>query len=350
MRLARLFEVEDAVVSSLQLEVVLKRILETANTLMEVDASSIRLLDEEEKRLEFAASVGFHANVSFKAYLKVGESVVGRAVKERRPFPVSDIMRSTYKNRTFAIRHGLRSLLSIPLTVKDKILGGLTVYSRRRHVYADEEVRLLLAIGNLAAMAIENSTLLKDTLNTLISLNAAIEAKDPYTRGHSERVAVYARDTALAMEFPTHRVAMLEQVAVLHDIGKVAVPDSILNKPGKLTPAEWTVIRRHSAVGETILQPIKTLKEGAHIIRHHHEWWNGKGYPDGIARERIPLESRLITIADAYDTMTTKRAYNVPRSPEKAFAELRACAGTQFDPAVVRVFCRVITDSRKHGI
>jgi diguanylate cyclase (GGDEF)-like protein len=178
------------------------------------------------------------------------------------------------------------------------------------------------------------------TQDQVYALAATVDAKDPYTYGHSRNVADIAQTIGKAIGLTGKELTDLYAVSLLHDIGKLGIPDAILTKPGKLTGEEWEVVKRHSAEGERIVSYVKDLSALVHMIRHHHEWYDGSGYPDGLKGASIPLGSRIISIADAYDTMTGKRPYREPVSLKEAFEELRRCSGTQFDPELVEAFIR----------
>jgi putative nucleotidyltransferase with HDIG domain len=184
----------------------------------------------------------------------------------------------------------------------------------------------------------------KAYLATIQAMVAAIEARDPYTAGHSRRVAAYTVATAKAMRLPEDQTERLEYAAWLHDVGKLAVPDHILQKKDSLTPGEWDEMRRHPVTGANILRQIKLLGRDIDVILHHHERWNGEGYPGALRGDEIPLGARLIAIADAYEAMTSIRPYRVTElSQDDAFSELRRSAGSQFDPGLVELFIRAVS-------
>jgi putative nucleotidyltransferase with HDIG domain len=183
-----------------------------------------------------------------------------------------------------------------------------------------------------------SETLPPAVVDTVTSLALAIDAKDHYTQGHSQKVSGYAVMIAQALGMNPVQVEEIRLAALLHDIGKVGIPENILNKSGPLDASEWDTMKTHTDLGAKILEPLQPMAQIRLMVRHHHEFYDGTGYPDRLEGEQIPYGARVIAIADAYDTITSERTYKKPRSPEDAFAELERCASNQFDPDLVRVF------------
>jgi putative nucleotidyltransferase with HDIG domain len=175
-------------------------------------------------------------------------------------------------------------------------------------------------------------------VGSLAQLSAAIEARDPYARGHASRVTVFSQAMARRTSIDKERLSVLRLGALLHDVGKLAVPPAVLLKSGPLTEVEIIQVRRHPAAGVRMLRSLGAPREILPTVLHHHERWDGAGYPRGRAEERIPLEARILAVADSFDAMTSTRPYRAPRQPPDALEELRRCAGTQFDPELVGVF------------
>lgn len=179
-------------------------------------------------------------------------------------------------------------------------------------------------------------------LSTIQALNKTVEAKDPYTSGHANRVEKFAVDLAKAYHLPFESIQNLKTASILHDIGKIGIHDEILNKASRLTQEEYQEIMRHPAIGAEIISKVNFLSNITTIVRHHHERYDGKGYPDGLSGEDIPIEAAILTIADSYDAMTSDRPYRTAMTPEEALSELQKNAGTQFHPELVKVFVSII--------
>jgi HD-GYP domain-containing protein (c-di-GMP phosphodiesterase class II) len=192
-------------------------------------------------------------------------------------------------------------------------------------------------VSELVTLETEASSL--ETLDPIYALAAAVDSRDPHTYGHSKRVATIAEMIGEAIGLSRNELADLRAACLVHDIGKVGIPNSLLTKPGKPTDEEWRVITKHCAEGARIVGCVRELAPLAPVILHHHEWYDGTGYPEGLKGEDIPLGARIIGIADAYDTMTTPRPYGEVMSQEEALEELRRCSGTQFDPELVEALC-----------
>ena len=211
---------------------------------------------------------------------------------------------------------------------------GLLVRSASRTLQSQT-----LALEARSRELLESNRLLElSAFETIESLNATVDAKDPYTAGHSLRVQRIALAIGAQLDLPAERLDALRYAGLFHDIGKIAVPDAILAKPGALTDDEWEQIRRHPANGAEIVSRLGWLRETVPLIRHHHERWDGNGYPDRLAGRAIPLEASVVGLADAWDAMTTDRPYRSALSDEEATLELRRGRGTQFAPAVVDAF------------
>jgi len=253
--------------------------------------------------------------------------------------------------------------ICVPCYFKRDLLGILVLGEKiSGEAFSREEMGFFVTLANDAAMAIANAQLIENLqqkveevkdlyvrehrifIHTSIALAAAIDARDQYTHGHTERVTNYC--LAISKElygipemnnYKNFRET-LQISALLHDIGKIGVPDHVLNKHGRLSPEEFEEIKKHSVIGATILHPIKELSDVAKEVRHHQEYYDGSGYPDGIKGNNIPLIARIISVADAFDAMTSNRPYRKRKTAEEALFELKRCSGAQFDPVIVSAF------------
>jgi len=183
-----------------------------------------------------------------------------------------------------------------------------------------------------------------DDLHEIVdALSTAVDAKDPYTHGHSERVAHLAMAIAKTMGLTSDQQSILHIGAHLHDVGKIGIPDAVLRKPGRLTDEEYAIIKTHSMIGYTIVRKVRILHPIAAIVRSHHERMDGKGYPDGLRGEEIPIEARIVAVADSYDAMTSQRPYRICISSVEAVNEVKRCSGTQFDATVVEALAQLLS-------
>jgi putative nucleotidyltransferase with HDIG domain len=240
-------------------------------------------------------------------------------------------------------------LLAIPFLVGNDVFGILNLSGKTDGTaFTEEEVFIAINLARKIASRIENNALYEVFFNnivaTLKSLITTIGVRDSYTKEHSDRVTMYSLKVAELMGLPADEIDTLRFGGYLHDIGKIGVRDTVLLKPGGLTEGEMQEIRLHSVIGDEIVKPIRFFDRERKVIRHHHERYDGKGYPDGLAGNDIPLIARILAVADTYDAMTSHRPYRKALSSEAAVAELVRCAGTQFDPDAVRAFQETIRE------
>ena len=241
--------------------------------------------------------------------------------------------------------------LFIPLQAKGELVGMLTIGPKKStQPYTPDDQLTLITLGNQMAVAIENARLYEELestfVETVIALANAIDLRDAYTSDHSEQIATLAADTAAAMNLPEKEVDAIYWGGLLHDIGKIGIPDSILQKPGKLDDDEWVVIRQHPKIGADLVAKVNKLAHISPIIEYSHERYNGSGYPYGAKEKEIPIGARIVGVVDSYSAMTDRRVYKEPLSHDDAIEELRRNSGVLFDPAVLTAFFKVIGNGK----
>lgn len=243
---------------------------------------------------------------------------------------------------------GFRNLLAVPVLLLRDLNGVLIVADKDGDFDADD-AQMLLHVGGQAAVAAENIRLRQKLqsayLATVSVLADAMEAKDPYTQGHCEMVSRYAGRVARRLALDARQTTVVRYAALLHDIGKIGVSDGILNKPGPLLPAEHDLVRSHVRLGRDLILHVPALAPVADAVLHHHEWYDGSGYPDGLSGGDIPIAARIVCVVDSYGAMISRRSYKEAYGVPYARAELSRCAGTQFDPEIVGIFLAALDEA-----
>jgi len=247
-----------------------------------------------------------------------------------------------------------RNCLAAPVVLLKNLDGVVLVADKVSGEFGEDDVETLLSVGDQAAVAAENRELQREIqeayLSTVTMLANAIEAKDPYTGGHCDLVSRYARLIAEKIGLEEYDQTVACYSALLHDVGKIGVSDGVLNKPGPLLPEERELVRSHVRVGHDLIRSLPALDAVARGVLHHHEWYDGSGYPDGLKGEEIPIASRIVCVVDAYCAMITRRSYKEAYAEDRARDQLRQGAGTQFDPTVVQAFLHVLDDPNTHAV
>jgi putative nucleotidyltransferase with HDIG domain len=323
----------------------LNLIMENTAAALEAQMGSLMLVDGEKQELYLKTSWsnnGQTVDANFR--VKLGEGIMGWVAKEQRAMRSTSLVSAVGFAGTSAPEC---ATLSVPLQLRDHPIGVITVVreSPARPFTEDDEM-LLGSIGAQVAVAIENYRLNLDVertyLETILALALAVEAKDPYSAGHSKRVGFYASKIGEEMGLDPETLRTLNDAGILHDIGKIGIKDEILLKPGALTPEERKIMQQHSVIGEAIVKPVRSLAHVVQLVRHHHERFDGAGYPDGLKGDQIPLGARILAVADTYDAMVTDRPYRKRRTLEETKTELQRNAGQQHDPNVVAALLRII--------
>ncbi len=312
---------------------------------LNASAASILLFRDNDQELYFEAASGPVGKALRQVKLNAQYGIAGQVARTGKPLIVNDVSRSANFHKMIDDTTGFstKSLVCAPLSVNRKILGVIEVLNKRDgSLFGEADLDAVVSVATTAAMAIENTRLHQTVLdaykNTITTLAAAIDAKDPYTRGHSQRVMEYSLRAGTALCLDVEDLETLQYAGILHDVGKIAIDSVLLNKQGALTDAEWTIMRTHSAIGADLLMGIPFLEKASDLVLCHHEKYDGKGYPNGYKGEEIPIGARLIAVADAFDTMTTDRAYRSALPVDAAVRELHTCSGGHFCPIAVRAF------------
>ena len=340
-RLEHLMELSEYVNSTLNLNTLFEKILEISTDTLNAEAGSIMMLDEEKQELTFAAATGTKAEKLKDIRVPVGEGIAGWVARESKSVLIADAQRDPrfFKKADQKTEFKTTTVIAVPLKTKDKLIGVLEVLNKKSsEPFNDDDVSMLEALSNQAAVAVENAKLYANVrelfVNTVRSLAAAIETKDLYTRGHSERVTMFSELIAKELGFSQEEIDNLNLAGLLHDIGKIGVDESILRKPAKLTPAEFEEIKKHPEYAANILESIPQLRNIIPSIRHHHERYDGNGYPNGLKGEDIPYFARILAIADTFDAMNSSRPYRAALPFSVCLGEVERCSGTQFDPEI----------------
>ena len=312
-------------------------VIDEAKRLIRGDKIFVMLINEETGLFDiFPASGKDVGNMAVAGPLGV---IPWNVINSGKAEIVNDVLSDSRYGSNFG---KISSLMCSPLKIKDRVVGAITIISKKPVIYSAEELKLLSALSFQAAADIENARLydsLKETfLTTVRTLAETIEKRDPYTWGHTQRVTDYSIAIGSSLGLTEQEIEKLVLAAMLHDIGKIGIRDSILLKKGKLTNEEFEEVKKHTIYAEEILEHIKHLKDIVPAVKHHHERYDGGGYPEKLKGDGINIMARIIAIADAFDAMTTDRPYRKRLLLDAALEELKTNAGTQFDPEIVNAF------------
>ncbi len=354
-RLDALRIIDQAIISSFELGFSLNIILEQMLAQLEIDAAAVLSYKADLQTLQFTNGRGFQTAALQQTDLRLGEGYAGRAALKREHVFIEDLNKDAgriHESPLFAGENFL-AYYGVPLVAKGKLVGVLELFNRSALDPNPEWVNYLKLLASQTALAIDNSMLFNDLQTTNVDLTLAydatiegwaraLELKDMETEGHSRRVVEMTMDLARRMEVSGERLAFIRRGALLHDIGKMGIPDSILQKPGKLSDEEWQIMKKHPVYAYDWLSRIQYLQPALDIPYAHHERWDGTGYPRGLKGEQIPLEARIFAIVDVWDALNSDRPYRKAWPREKALNHITEQSGKHFDPRVVEVFMEII--------
>jgi putative nucleotidyltransferase with HDIG domain len=346
-----LVEINQSINSSLHTDIVLHSIVDRAVELLGCEAGSLLLTDPETRELVFKVAVGPAAKELADRRLPPGVGVAGAVARDGTPLIINNAKEDPRHYGLIDASTSLKtsSLLCVPLTSNGRVGGVVEVMNKRDGKPFDDEDRdLLTAFAIQGALALENARLYSDLrrgfADTVQIIANAIEAKDKYTRGHTLRVTKLALATARELGWSNEQIETLEIGALLHDIGKIGIPDAILHKPTELTEDEYSEMTRHPVLGAQMLENVAALRPMLPYVLYHQERFDGKGYPFGLQGNAIPLEGRILAVVDTFDAMTSNRPYRQGLSMEQALEEIERNRGTQFDPDVVDALTRALKE------
>ena len=352
-QLQGLHNIDKTITRSLDLNLTFNVILNEVTTLLNLDAAAILRFNHSTGIMEYSAARGFLVNNIPKLELRLGEGYAGRVVKERAPAQIPNLRKTEpdpiqgplLKSEGFVTYYG------VPLIAKGHIQGVLEVYHREAQELDQEGLNFLNTLAEQTAIAINNADLFQSIESSNLELAQAYDAtiegwsyalglKDEKTKRHSQRVTKLTLSIARKMKIKDHDLTHIKRGILLHDVGKMGIPDSILLKPAKLNEEEWAIMHKHPSFAYQMLAPIEYLRPALEIPYCHHEKWDGSGYPRGLKGVEIPLPARIFAVVDVYDALTSDRPYRKAWTEENALKHIRAESGAHFDPQVVELFLK----------
>ncbi len=361
-RLEALREIDLAISSSLDLRLTLRTVLEQTIQQLGVDAAAVLLANPASGQLEHFTSQGFRTAGIKATRLRLGEGLAGKAALDRKIVQIATLanLEGKFVRKNLLADEKFFSYYAVPLVAKGEVKGVLEIFHRAPLTPSREWLRFLDSLGWQTAIAIDNALLFEDlqrsNTNLLISYDKTIEGwsraldlRDKETEGHTERVTATTIELAKIMGISDEQIVHIWRGSMLHDIGKLGVPDSILLKPGELTEEEAALMRKHPQLAYEMLKPINYLHEALNIPHYHHEKWDGSGYPHGLKGEMIPLEARIFAVVDVWDALSNGRPYRPAWPREKVIQYIKEQSGKHFDPQVVEKFLALESQWQDQG-
>lgn len=350
-RLGALREIDLAISNSMDLRLTLRTVLEQLIKQLNVDAADVLLVKPGTGYLEHIVSQGFRTPAVRTTSMRLKDGLASKAALNREVIYVEDLNNTTevFSRRNLLADEDFVSYFAVPLVAKGEVKGVLEIFHRSRLTPSLEWLNFLDSLGWQTAIAIDNALLFEDlqrsNTNLLMSYDATIEGwsraldlRDKETEGHTERVTKFTLELAQSAGIPEEHLIHIWRGSMLHDIGKMGVPDGILLKPEPLTEEEWRMMRQHPQFAYEMLKPISYLREALTIPYYHHERWDGSGYPHGLKGEMIPLDARIFAVIDVWDALSNDRPYRLAWPREKVIQYIKDQSGKLFDPQVVEKF------------
>lgn len=357
-RLAALRKIDLAITSSLDMQIAINVLLDQAVNLLKLDAAAVLLLNPQTQYLEFAYGTGFRTGLIRATSLPLGGGLAGAIAQDMKGIGPLDLTQTLeFRRQEMATAEEFTQYYGLPLLARGRIHGVLEVFNRSPREYNLEWLDFLESLAGQAAIAIDNFKLYEELQQTNLDISTAydatlegwsraLELRDQETDGHSRRVTQLAIALAVELGFRGEDLVNFRRGTLLHDIGKMGVPDSILLKPGMLDEKEWEIMRQHPLYAYDMLWPVRYLRPALDIPLYHHERWDGSGYPRGLSGEEIPLAARIFAVVDVWDALCSDRPYRPAWPIEQVKSYLLEQAGKQFDPRVVHVFMDLLAKNQ----
>jgi HD-GYP domain-containing protein (c-di-GMP phosphodiesterase class II) len=322
---------------------VFTQIIKVTELTLNAAAASILLFHDNDQELYFESASGPVGRTLRQIKLNTQYGIAGQVARTGKPLIVNDVARSKNFHKLIDDTTGFatQSLVCAPLSVNKKILGVIEVLNKRDGTaFGERDLEAVISVANIAAMAIENTRLYQGIMeayrDTILAVGSTIDSKGPYLEGHSRRVMEYALKAGALLSFSPEEMETLEFAGLLHDLGKIMIDTPFLNKTGELTPKEWEIMRAHPVKGAEMMAGVPILAKARIPVMYHHERYDGRGYPEGLKGEDIPMSARIIAVANEFDAMTIESSFRNAMPIEDAVKELRENSGTQFCPVAVK--------------
>jgi HD-GYP domain-containing protein (c-di-GMP phosphodiesterase class II) len=350
-RIHSLRKIDLAILGNNNIHQYLRVVLKQLESMLEIDAADLFLFDDDTKLFKYIAGYGFLTKHNETSNLLIGQDIAGKAAigQKMKYIPNLQEFGEELKDSNLVNEENFIEYYAVPLNNNGNVSGVLEIFNRKRRNFVKNELDFLMSLSEQVAIAIEKYQLLTKLQIALDELTSAydrtiegwsnaLDLRDKETEGHTIRVTQMTLELARYAGFSESDLIHIKRGALLHDIGKMGIPDHILLKPGKLTDEEWEMMRKHPQFAYDLLSPITYLQPALDIPYYHHEKWDGSGYPKGLKGEQIPLAARLFSIIDVWDALTSDRPYRPARSKDETLRYIQSMSGSHFDPYVVKIF------------
>jgi HD-GYP domain-containing protein (c-di-GMP phosphodiesterase class II) len=358
-----LHKIDQAILGNLDRKQTLQVVLQETRNELNVNAAAVLLFNPLTKMVEFAAGIGFRSKAIESSRIRIGEGFDGRAALQERTLSVTNLLENSahFTRASLLADEAFVTYFSTPLIVKDQFKGVLEVFHRSPFTPNQDWLDFLEVLAGQFAIAVESDSLLtslqrshRELVNaydsTIEGWSHALDLRDKETEGHTLRVTEMTMKLAIMSGVSEAELVHIRRGALLHDIGKMGVPDHILLKPDKLTDEEWVIMSKHPGFAFELLSPIAYLRPALDIPYCHHEKWDGSGYPRGLKGEQIPLVARLFAVIDVWDALRSERPYRPGWEKEKVIDHIKSLSGTHFEPKVVQLFLKMMNENKKIAV